>query len=322
MARVSVGARIHAGFQNLSLAHERLYGGVGFMIDRPRVVVEATPAPELRCGDDLAATYAERACETLGVPGAAVSVEVQLPRHVGLGSGTQLALAVYAAIATAHGRVSRPRAVAPELGRGGRSGIGVAGFETGGFIVDGGHPTTRFTDAVPERGAWSVPPVIARHPVPDDWRVLVIIPATEKGHSGAAETSRMQTVIKEASPETADRLSAVLTRRLLPAVVTGDRGAFGAALTEFGRLNGTYYADEQAGLYRPPVGELVETLRESDAVVGAGQSSWGPTTYGLIAAERTAAAVEAGEQALRRAGIEGSVLVAAPDNHGARITTE
>ncbi len=320
MATVSVGARLHVGFQNLSLAHERLYGGVGFMINRPRTVVRATPQQTVQCQHPLAATYARRACDLLDVPGAAVSVEVQLPRHVGLGSGTQLALAIYGAIATAYDRPRKPRAAAPTLGRGGRSGVGVAGFETGGLVVDGGHPTARFTDSVPDRGAWSVPPVIARHPLPTDWKLLLVLPSAQKGHSGSEEETRMETTVKNADPETASRLSAVLTRQLLPAVVSGDRTTFGRALTEFGRLNGTWYADEQAGLYRPPAGEVIHTLLASDAIVGAGQSSWGPVAYGLIAADKTSEAVTAGREALAETNVDGSVLVASPNNHGAVIT--
>ena len=41
--RVSAGARIHFGFLNLSLAHDRLYGSVGVSVDEPRTVVVAEP---------------------------------------------------------------------------------------------------------------------------------------------------------------------------------------------------------------------------------------------------------------------------------------
>jgi beta-ribofuranosylaminobenzene 5'-phosphate synthase len=108
MATVSAGARLHVGFGNLSLSHDRLYGGIGVGLAEPRTVVEATTADEVTVAGaaepDAVATFAERAVDLLEVPGAAVTVHEQFPRHVGLGSGTQLALSVYAAVARAHGR--------------------------------------------------------------------------------------------------------------------------------------------------------------------------------------------------------------------------
>ena len=44
MARASTGARLHFGFCNLSLSHERLYGALGLALAEPRVTVEAVPA--------------------------------------------------------------------------------------------------------------------------------------------------------------------------------------------------------------------------------------------------------------------------------------
>jgi len=309
MTRVSVGARLHVGFLNLSLARERLYGGVGLGLAEPCVTLTAEPADRVDCDGPLVADYAERACTLLDVPGATITVEETLPRHVGLGSGTQLALATLAAVAGAYDLDPRVRERAPALGRGGRSGVGVATFEAGGFVVDAGHPTERFTTAPPADGEWTVPPVMARHDVPDGWRALLVVPDGPVGRSGDAEDASMRTVVERADPTVADELADVLTRRLLPAMATGDLDAFGRAVAEFGRLNGAWYADVQGGVYRPPAGALVESLSDARAVVGVGQSSWGPAVYGLTDASRTAAAREAGERALTAAGVDGTVRV-------------
>lgn len=50
---VSAGARLHVGFQNLSLARQRLYGGVGIGLAEPRVTVTASPAETVDCVDSL-----------------------------------------------------------------------------------------------------------------------------------------------------------------------------------------------------------------------------------------------------------------------------
>ncbi|MFC5972476.1 beta-ribofuranosylaminobenzene 5'-phosphate synthase family protein [Halomarina salina] len=317
MVRVETGARLHVGFTNLSLAYERLYGGVGLALDEPRVVVEATRADGVAADPALRETT-HAVCELLDLPGANVRLVDGLPHHVGLGSGTQHALATLEAIARAYDRAPRVRASAPALGRGGRSGVGVATFETGGLVVDAGHPTERFTTTPPARGEWSVPPVVARHPVPDDWRFLLVTPDGE-GRSGSDEDDSMRAVVERADPSIADDLSAVLVRRLLPAVVTGERERFGRAVGEFGRLNGAWYADEQGGVYRPPVGELVAALGEEPSVTGVGQSSWGPTVYGVTDRANADAAHEAGERALDEAGVDGEVRVVRARNEGATV---
>ena len=328
MVRVSAGARLHFGFGNLSLSHGRLYGAFGVALAAPRVAIEATPAESITVdvtssvSTDVAADvaeYADRARSLLDVDGAALTVETSIPRHAGLGSGTQLALTTLAAIAHAHERDPRVRSRAPALGRGGRSGIGVAAFETGGFILDAGHPTARFTTDRPADGDWTVPALAARHVIPDEWRFLVVCPDADPGRNGTAEDAAMRGAVERASPELADRIAGIVTRRVLPAAAEGRAEAFGAAVAEVGRLNGAWYADEQGGVYRPPVGDVVAALESSPAVFGAGQSSWGPAVYGVTDATHADAAHEAGVEALEAAGVGGPDSIAHGANDGARM---
>ncbi|WP_338729555.1 beta-ribofuranosylaminobenzene 5'-phosphate synthase family protein [Haladaptatus sp. DJG-WS-42] len=322
MVRVTTGGRLHFGFSNLSLAHARLYGGVGVTLAEPRVVVEAHPADGVVCDHPVAARYAQEAAAVLGVPGARVTVHEELPRHVGLGSGTQLALATLKAVAEANGREVSVREIAPTLGRGGRSGIGVAGFESGGFIFDAGHPTERFTTNRPADGEWDVPAVAARHDIPADWRFVVVIPDIPSGRSGANEDESIRTAVEDADPVLADDISTQIARRVLPAVAEGDWRTFGAAVATISRLNGAWYADEQGGVFRPPLGELVNRLTASGAVSGAGQSSWGPAVFGVTDREHAAAAREVAREALDAVSVSGDVFVSRGRNTGADILSE
>lgn len=349
---MTAGGRLHFGFGNLSLAHERLYGAAGVALAAPRLRLVVEPASEVLvevasespdgsasapsvspddadtvAGEstvadetrDTVAEYAERLCDLLDCPGARVTLHETLPRHVGLGSGTQTALAVAAGIARLHGVAPRVREWAPELGRGGRSGVGVAAFERGGFVLDGGHPTERFTADRPADGEWTVPPVTAHHRVPDDWRFLLVCPDAPPGRSGDGEDESMRAVVESADPTVADRIAGVVTRRLLPAVATGAVDRFGAAIRELGRLNGTWFADEQGGVYRPPVGAVVASLADAPAVSGVGQSSWGPAVYAVTGADRADAARAAGERALDAAGVDGDVAVVTASDDGATV---
>lgn len=319
MATVETGARLHFGFRNLSLAHERLYGGVGVGLDSPRVVVEAQQAETLQCEDSAVESYLPAVVEVLGVEGAAVHVHERFDRHVGLGSGTQLSLACLLAIAAAYDREVDPRELAPKLGRGGRSGIGVATFEAGGFVVDAGHPTERFTTEPPDAGSWEVPQPLGRWTLPESWRFVLVTPADTAGPSDADEDRRMRTVVERADPGIADEIATLLVRRLLPAVVEADLSGFGSAVARLGRLNGAWYADEQGGVYRPPAGRLIEALDRSPAITGAGQSSWGSTVYGVTNAAQAEAAVTAAQNALDAAGVTGRVELVAPDERGATL---
>jgi beta-ribofuranosylaminobenzene 5'-phosphate synthase len=114
----------------------------------------------------------------------------------------------------------------------------------------------------------------------------------------------------------------LLLDRLLPAVADGDLDAFGRSVARLGRLNGAWYADEQGGVYRPPAGTIVDRLSESPAVTGAGQSSWGPTVYGVTRESELDGAVEAAESALEACGVEGAVRTAEPRNRGAAVVED
>ncbi|MEF8783814.1 MAG: beta-ribofuranosylaminobenzene 5'-phosphate synthase family protein [Haloarculaceae archaeon] len=322
MTTVETGARLHFGFHNLALAHDRLYGGVGVALSEPRIVVEAEPAASVRCDEPAAEGYVRDAVDLLGVEGAEVRVPRCPRRHIGFGSGTQIALSCLVAVARAQGREVVAREYAPDLGRGGRSGVGVATFEDGGFVVDAGHPTEQFTSAPPERGDWDVPRPIARHRLPEAWRFVLVTPDVPTGKSGTPEEESIRAVVERAGPGIADEIATLLVRRLLPAVSEGDIGAFGDAVARLGRLNGAWYADEQGGVYRPPAGKLVDRLSDSPAVHGAGQSSWGPTVYGVTREPDLEAAVEAARRALAERGIDGEVQTATPRNDGASVVDE
>lgn len=319
--QVTAGGRIHFGFQNLSLARERLYGGLGISLHQPRLRIEAAPADELRCDDPDASEYAARALDLLDLPGVSLTIHERLPSHVGLGSGTRLALATLAAIARAYDHEPRVRERAPQLGRGGRSGVGCATFESGGFVADAGHRAERFTTQPPAAGEWEVPEPIARHALADSWRFVLVVPAITPGRSDDHEDRSIERVVEHADPSIADDIARIVAQQLLPAVAEDDWHAFGGAIAAVSRLNGAWYADEQGGVYRPPLGDLIDVLERSPAVAGAGQSSWGPAVYGLTDDERAQTAREAAQDALSAAGVDGDVVICEPDNEGARIKT-
>ena len=300
---VETPARLHFGFLDLSGETGRLFCGVGIGIDRPRAVVEAekTDGVETDAGGYFEELVRE-AVDVLGVGGARLSVKDSVPRHVGLGSGTQHASAVLEAVAGANGVEAKRRHVR-EMGRGVRSGVGRAVFEGGGFVVDAGHPV----DA--DRGERRIPSVAVRHDLPSDWRFVVAVPDGAGAHGEAEERSMRRVVGDEAG--IGDAVRREFVGRVLPGAAEGDIDAFGAGVAEVDRLNGERYADEQDGVYHRKSEPLVERLSDRDDVAGAGQSSWGPSVYAVTTAEDAEDVANS---------IDAESYVACPDNRGARVS--
>src|ERR687891_918579 len=179
--RVEAPARLHMGMLDVAGAGARRFGGLGVALSRPAAVVGARPADPVPAeGPDAerALAVAGRCREALGLAGGArVRVLEAIPAHVGLGSGTKLALAVTAAMAALAGQALKPPALARAAGRGARSAVGLWTFVLGGLVVEGGvGPRVE-----------QPPPLLARHAIPDEWRCVLVIPHAEPGLSGRAE---------------------------------------------------------------------------------------------------------------------------------------
>src|SRR5690606_19886382 len=131
-------------------------------------------------GEDAgrAAVFARRFLDHHRLPGGArLRVHRALPPHTGLGSGTQLALAVARALAEIHGADSDPGALARAVGRARRSAVGTYTFAGGGLVLEGGR----------RRDGREAAPLLARVPFPPEWRCVVVVPEAGGGLSGAAE---------------------------------------------------------------------------------------------------------------------------------------
>ena len=213
--------------------------------------------------------------------GARIEVLSAPAEHVGLGVGTQLSLAVVRLLLELGGNPAPPPETLARLaGRGRRSGIGLHGFFHGGLIVDGG----RRDDATP-------PPLLARLPFPEDWSILLVQPRGPRGRHGAEELQAFEELPPLADRVT-DRLCRLVLLGILPAVVENDLHAFGAALTELQHNVGSIFAPMQGGAYATPQSESIIAELARLGLVGAGQSSWGPTLYAfgsLTEPERAAA---------------------------------
>ena len=306
--RVEAPARLHMGMLDASGEGPRRFGGLGVAVSRPAVVVEASESGELTVeGPDAerAMAVAQRCREALGgVRGARMRVLEAIPAHVGLGSGTKLALAVTAVLSALAGRSPDPAAMARMAGRGARSAVGLWTFALGGLVVEGGR----------RPGVAQPAPLLMRHAMPDEWRCVLAIPAAEPGLSGGAEEAAFADLRPD--PDRSALIAHVVLTALLPALVERDLGEFGAALSRLQRLVGDAFASVQGGTFHPRAGPLVDALLRLGAA-GTGQSSWGPAVYGVVGSDEQGHEIARALEAELGAG--GRADVVRFDNRGARV---
>ena len=290
---VEAAARLHFGVLDLRGELGRRFGGMGAAVPEPSLVIEVAPDDALSAHGpdaDRAIAFAERFVAHHRLTGGArLTVHRSIPAHSGLGSGTQLGLAVARALAELHGLSTAPATLARAVGRGRRSAIGTWTFALGGFIVEGGRrPDTH-----------DIAPLLARYAMPEDWRCVVAVPDGAPGLSGEAEAAAFAQLPPPPEREV-ERVSHLVLMQLLPALVEGELESFGAALTEVQRVTGAWFAPQQGGTFAPgSSATLVRRLAEWGAA-GVGQSSWGPAVYGLVGS-----AAEARELAARATGLVG-----------------
>ncbi|MGH7525566.1 MAG: beta-ribofuranosylaminobenzene 5'-phosphate synthase family protein [Gemmatimonadales bacterium] len=307
---VEAPARLHIGVLDLRGALGRRFGGLGAAIPRPSLLLEASLAPGLTADGpdaDRAAEFARRFLTYHGLAGGArLVVHRSIPAHSGLGSGTQLGLAVARALSELHGLPVEPAGLALAVSRGQRSAIGTWTFALGGFIVEGGR----------RAGSAEVAPLLARFDLPETWRCVVAVPPGSPGLSGEAEAAAFEQLPPPPDGEV-ERVAHLVLMQLLPALVEGDLPSFGAALSTVQRLTGAWFAPQQGGVFAPGSGEMLIERMAGWGAAGVGQSSWGPAVYGLVGGEPASRELAARVRGLL--GGEGAVFEGGFARTGARL---
>jgi beta-ribofuranosylaminobenzene 5'-phosphate synthase len=303
-------ARLHFGVLDLGGRLGRHFGGLGAAVPCPSLLLEAALAATLTGKGpdaDRAVEFARRFLAFHGLPeGGRLVVHKAIPSHAGLGSGTQLGLAVARALAELHGLPTDVVELARAVARGKRSAIGTWTFALGGFIVEGGRKI----------GTQEIAPLLARFELPSAWRCVVAVPHGPRGLSGEAETSAFEHLPNPADHEI-QRVSHIVLMQLLPALVEADLASFGDALSTVQRITGAWFAKQQGGIFAPgPTERLVADMATWGAA-GVGQSSWGPAVYGLV--ESDEAARDLARRVRKALGEGGTVFEGGFAAQGARV---
>lgn len=308
---VTVPARLHLGFLDLSHGRARRFGGIGLALSTLRTQITITRAPHgeimgphgARAREHVAAmqTYLRLADDHR------VSIDAAVPAHAGLGSGTGIALAIAAGLRALYERPLDIDGDALRLGRGARSGLGIGLFSTGGLVVDGGRSA-----------AARPPPVVSRLPFPDEWRIILVLDPARQGVYGPPEAAAFAALAPFAPARAAENCRLVLLQAL-PALVEHDLAGFAAAISELQVHIGEHFAPVQGGgrFTSPPVAAALNAL-EGAGACGIGQSSWGPTGFAFAADAARAFELVAGVRRDERFRAL-DIRVCRGLNHGAQV---
>lgn len=282
VVRILAGSRLHFGFLDLSprllpgwqdrggnpSLPIRRFGGVGLMIPQPGISVLVQPFKEWLCGG-LFPEVAQKHCQSLVAYVASqgfraeprmVTVEHSAPHHAGLGTGTQLALAIGKALLLSWGVDMKSPELAKILGRGRRSAIGIHGFTHGGLIVEGGKADPN-----------EISPLVACLPWPAEWAVDLDYPDASAGVHGKPELDAFEQILSgkvcvEALRENARNV----LMGLVPALLNKDLVAFQKFMLEMNHRTGSVF-------------DPLDAKKAPDENRGLGnqwaQSSWGPVRF-------------------------------------------
>ncbi|MGR8942161.1 MAG: beta-ribofuranosylaminobenzene 5'-phosphate synthase family protein [Gammaproteobacteria bacterium] len=311
---VTAPARLHMGFIDLSGALGRHFGSIGVALNEHATRLSVAGASR-RIISGPSAARAEKCLTTLcgafNVPDTLeINIDSAIPEHVGLGSGTQMSLAIGAALNAFYDLGLEVRDIAKVMVRGLRSGIGIGVFEQGGLVVDGG------------RGEHTVtPPLLVRMAIPGAWRFILVFDKRGQGLHGVQEIQAFRELPPFPRRE-AEQLCYLLLMQALPAIAENDIVRFGEVITRLQRSVGEHFAAVQGGVYTSPeVATAMQWLAEQGAVA-IGQTSWGPTGFCMVnGGDRAQALVELARQKFAESDTL-TFISASARNSGGRVVVD
>ncbi|MEB3859765.1 MAG: hypothetical protein LRS43_00985, partial [Desulfurococcales archaeon] len=214
---VSAPSHVHVGNIDLEGSLGRLFGTIGFTLNKPRFEVELTASSEPSIQgyerSDMPEIFT-RLVESMSCSGRAV-VTSEIPRGVGLGSTTAAVLSIGFGLKVLCDSNVGLEEIALAMGRSGVSALGFYSFRHGGFLIDGGFR------GGPGR---SIPPLLFRAPVPSNLVMVIALP--QRPIRDVLKLKEREAEILEAlsgaSESTAMKLARIAVMGIMPSAAEGD----------------------------------------------------------------------------------------------------
>lgn len=304
--KINTPSRLHFGMINPFIRGARRYISAGVAVSYPNNVVIVKEGSELRvegCRSDEVFTRIKDFAIKHGLKGI-IEIRECIPRHIGLGSTTQLVLAAGYGLALVNNRLIDPVEIAVETGLGKYSGVGTYVFKYGGFVVDMGRSESTV-----------FPPLLTRLEFPEEWVFIIAIPS-----GSGLDEEREDRIFAEENWNIPVELTWKASYHLIElssAVAERDFDSFVKALTALQENVGSMFSRYQGGVFSVNSARAIELLREN-GVEGVGQSSWGPAVYGVVNGLEEAEAI----LEKLRPRLDGKVFITSPRNKGAEVMEE
>ena len=179
-------SRLHFGFLEISGNNDRSYGGIGLSIDKfsTKIIVKKSNKVKIRINClDKASFFLNEFCRKKKIKNNyLINIKKSSPKHIGLGSGTQLALSIGCAVSKLNNLDLDIKNISKILNRSLRSNIGLMNFKTGGFLIDLDIKKKFFTP-------------IGKVFFPEEWKII-LIKNLEKGLHGNKEVNAFRKIKK------------------------------------------------------------------------------------------------------------------------------
>lgn len=315
-------SRIHITLIDLHGGLGRVDGGIGFALNEPKIVVNAEPFNRFVVKGDVEDNIRNSIDKISKYFSLSKNLKIEVKEgykpHLGLGFATQLCLSSSFALLKLNSVNASVREVAKIVGRGGTSGIGVACFQHGGFILDLGH---RFgkgeekEDFLPSSASKASPaPILTRLRFPENWYVILTIPYYGKRIHSLKEVNifKKYCPIKERDVE---KLSRIILMKLLPSLIERSIERFGEAIDEIQKIG---FKRHEVEIQKKIVKDVMREAKRLGAFC-SGLSSFGPTVYSLTNSLKHAKNIANGLKEMIEEKALGKVIITKGRNKGAEI---
>ena len=263
--KIVANSRLHFGFLNLKSSSPYSYGGMGLSIAKHPTILRVSRASKFE--SNLKKTLRDKIFTFLCNNSLSKKIRIDCiespQKHIGLGTGTQLILAIEEAIS----KFYRFNENINFFKRNYRSGVGINSYKNGGFIVDSPKNNLLTNE------------IIFKAKFPKEWKIILLFDSKAKGLHGSSENRFFSA---DTTISLRKKLSDLTLNEIIPSIIYKDFDTFARSLTKFQELNSLFYSSIQKSSYLSHDIHKVIKKISMKFNVAAGQSSWGPTSYMLI----------------------------------------